>query len=319
MPRSPINGLRSPHARVGRLVYFGRMLDKIRLEARGALPEAYRANLGPVKPPYFDGRCCRFLGIDYAELRARTLEGGCDEEILAWAHGRGTARTDEECVAWNRFMTKLGWRDDRSEALRERCAEFGLPAGSAQTLFELIDLDEARPAGGTRLWESPALSCLIVMGVSGCGKSTVAGSLAKALGWAYIEADLLHPKANVDKMAAGVPLDDADRAPWLEAVRDAIAATVGAGKRVVCACSALKVRYRSVLAPDPGPCRFVHLTGNFELLRSRMLARQGHFMKESMLRSQFEALETPIEALALDVSLEPPAIVERVRGTFELS
>ena len=126
MPRVP--GLRSPHARVGRVIVFGRMLDKIRLHARGALPAEYHANLGESKPQGLDARCCRFLGLDYAPVRARTLRGGCDEEILAWAHVCGAPRRDEECAIWNRFIATIGWRDDRSDALRERAAELG-PAG----------------------------------------------------------------------------------------------------------------------------------------------------------------------------------------------
>ena len=118
MPFVP--GLRSPHARVGRLVVFGRMLDKIRLEARGELPGDYRSNLGDGQPSFFDGRCCRFLGLPYPSLRLRTLQGGCDEEILSWAHAAGAARSDEDCLIWNRYMSKIGWRDDRSETVREQ-------------------------------------------------------------------------------------------------------------------------------------------------------------------------------------------------------
>src|SRR5271169_4956828 len=110
MPSVP--GLRSPHAKVGRIIVFGRMLDKIRLHAKGALPPEYHPNLGEAKPQGFDARCCRFLGVDYAGVRARALEGGCDEEILSWAHERGGPRGDEECAVWNRFIATCGWRDD---------------------------------------------------------------------------------------------------------------------------------------------------------------------------------------------------------------
>lgn len=208
-----IIGLRSPHSRVGRIVCFGRMIDKIRLNALGALPPEYQANLGESRPALFDARCCRFLGIPYEELRARVLQGGCDEEILAWAQSRGASRSDDECIVWNRFMTKIGWRDDRSDALRERTAEFGLAAGAAQTFCELIDLDEERPAGATRSWEPPPVSVVFVMGVAGCGKTTVGRALSGALGWEFVDADGLHSAANLAKMTRGVPLDDADRAP----------------------------------------------------------------------------------------------------------
>src|ERR1022692_1539714 len=191
MPR--VTGLRSPHAKVGRIVVFGRMLDKIRLHARDALPPDYHANLGESRLQLFDARCCRFLGVDYTSLRERALQGGCDEEILRWAHENGTARSDEECVVWNSFMTKIGWRDDRSGALRERAAEYGLAGRRPETFCELIDLDEGRPAGATCSWEPHPLSLVVVMGVSGCGKTTVGQALAGALGWEFRDSDALHP------------------------------------------------------------------------------------------------------------------------------
>ena len=146
MPHVP--GLRSPYAKVGRLVYFGRMLDKIRLHAAGQLPNDYVANLGESNPRVFDGRCCRFLGIAYNDLVARTFAGGTDEEILAWAHARGTPRTDEECTVWNAFMTKLGWRDEVHERLKQRITESGLVGRGIETMFDLIEADEGRPIGG---------------------------------------------------------------------------------------------------------------------------------------------------------------------------
>ena len=306
MPR--VIGLRSPHAKVGRIVHFGRLLDKARLQARAELPPDYHSNLGEG----MDGRCCRFLGVGYADLRGRTLEGGCDEEILAWAHGRGQPRGDEECVVWNRFVTKMGWRDDRSDALAERTREYGLTV-APQTFCELFDADEGRPLGATRSWEGPAIGAIVVMGVSGCGKSTVGRALAAALAWAYVEGDDLHPPANVAKMKAGIPLDDTDRAPWLAAVARAIAEALARGRRVVVACSALKHAYRQVLAPDPGPVRFVYLRGRYEVLRQRMEARSGHFMKEAMLKSQLETLEEPVSALAVDIETSPAALTDRIR------
>jgi carbohydrate kinase (thermoresistant glucokinase family) len=313
-----IIGLRSPHARVGRIVCFGRMLDKIRLHARGLLPADYTGNLGDGKATQFDGRCCRFLGVRYDDLRARTLQGGCDEEILAWAHERGAPRCDDECVAWNRFMTKVGWRDDRSDALRERTVEFGLAPGAAQTMFELIDLDEERPAGGTRSWEAPPVSVVIVMGVAGCGKSTVGRALSGPLGWEFVDGDDLHSPSNVAKMAAGIPLDDSDRAPWLAAVRADIEARVARGARAVVACSALREAYRRAVAPDPANRRFAYLKGDFGLLKARLEARSGHYMKESMLRSQFDALEEPLDALTIGAGQEPGEIAARIRGALGL-
>lgn len=151
MPHVP--GLRSLYAKVGRLVYFGRMLDKIRLHAAGQLPPDYVANLGDAQFYVLDGRCCRFLGIAYADLKARTLTGGTDEELLAWAHAHGTPRTDEECHIWNRFILKLGWRDERSSVLPQRIRDSGLTGKPIETLADHIEFDEGRDPVGDRAWE----------------------------------------------------------------------------------------------------------------------------------------------------------------------
>jgi gluconokinase len=150
MPSVP--GLRSPYLKVGRLVYFGRMLDKIRLHAAGRLPAEYQANLGGGRPNLFDARVCRFLGIRYADLVAHTRQGGADEEILAWCEGHGTTHTDDECEAWNRFMMKIGWRDDRAGVLQERIREYGLAGKPIETFFDLIDYDEGRDPVATKAW-----------------------------------------------------------------------------------------------------------------------------------------------------------------------
>lgn len=152
MPHVP--GLRSCYSKVGRLVYFGRMLDKIRLHAAGALPAAYVANLGDTQFYVLDGRCCRFLGVRYAELKARTLQGGSDEEILAWVHAHGTARTDEECHMWNRFILKLGWRDERSAALTQRIRDSKLEGKPIETVIDHIEYDEGRDPVADRAWEN---------------------------------------------------------------------------------------------------------------------------------------------------------------------
>jgi len=316
MPR--VKGLRSPHAKVGRIVVFGRMLDKIRLHSRGELPAEYQPNLGDVRLPLFDARCCRFLGVPYEEIRARALKGGCDEEVLSWAHSRGMPRTDEDCIIWNRFMTKIGWRDDRSDLLRERAAEYDLGDPVPQTFCELLDLDEGRAPGATRSWEARPVSVVVMMGVSGSGKTTVGRLLAERLLWDFIEGDALHPPGNVEKMAAGVPLDDGDRGPWLRAVRSAIESCTARGGRAVVACSSLKHSYRDVLAPDPADLRFTYLRGDSALFSGRLRGRSGHFMKESLLPSQFEALEEPLEALALDASLAPGVLVDRIQEVLTL-
>lgn len=140
-----IPGLRSPFDQVNGLVYFGRMLDKMRLAAAGKLPEGWQAARGTAAKGSFDWRCCQFLKIDYATLEAEALKGDkSDAELLAWACQHGRQPDDQEIEVWNAFMTKRGWRDAGSQRLNERLAEIGLPPGKVQTMFEFIDLDEGR-------------------------------------------------------------------------------------------------------------------------------------------------------------------------------
>lgn len=139
-----IPDLRSPFVQLGGLVYFARMLDKIRLAAAGRLPEAWLSARGTANPLTFDARCCRFLGISYQDLEAEVLKGRSDDQLLTWAFQTGRKPTDEEIEVWNAFMTKRGWRDAGTQRLHERLAEIGLPAGTVQTMFEFIDLDEGR-------------------------------------------------------------------------------------------------------------------------------------------------------------------------------
>lgn len=139
-----IPGLRSPSSQVGGLVYYGRMLDKIRLAAAGKLPEGWQAARGTAMATSFDARCCRFLKVDYAALEAETLKGRSDEEMLEWAYANGQKPSEEEIEIWNAFMTKRGWRDAGTQRLHERLAEVGLPPGTVETMFEFIDLDEGR-------------------------------------------------------------------------------------------------------------------------------------------------------------------------------
>jgi len=129
------------------------MLDKIRLHAAGQLPADYVENLGDTKTLTLDGRCCRFLGLTYAPLHERTLAGGTDEDILAWAHARGTPRTDEECHMFNRFLLKLGWRDERSAVLPARIRASGLEGKPIETIIDHIEYDEGRDPVAERAWE----------------------------------------------------------------------------------------------------------------------------------------------------------------------
>nr|WP_203416735.1 gluconokinase [Jiangella ureilytica] len=132
---------------------------------------------------------------------------------------------------------------------------------------------------------------LVVMGVSGSGKTTVATRLAQLLDRPFAEADDMHPPANVAKMAAGTPLTDADREPWLRTVRDWLSSQAEQGRSAVVTCSALRRAYRDVLRAAAGGVRFVHLDGDPELIATRMKQRKGHFMPASLLRSQLDTLE----------------------------
>jgi len=139
------------------------------------------------------------------------------------------------------------------------------------------------------------------MGVSGCGKSTIGKLLAERLSCPFLDADEFHPPANVAKMAAGTPLDDADRKPWLELLNGKLRAH----ETAVLACSALKDSYRQTLSKGLDDCRFVHLRGSVELIRSRLAERKHRYMPASLLDSQFAALEAPADAINVDITRPP--------------
>ena len=163
---------------------------------------------------------------------------------------------------------------------------------------------------------------IVVMGVSGSGKSTVARALADSLGWAFAEADEFHPPANVAKMEGGTPLTDEDRWPWLRAIRDWMSEQAARGQSTVVTCSALRRVYRDVLREAASEVRFVHLTGSRDLLAGRMGQRQGHFMPLSLLDSQLATLEVPEpdeRALTLDISAAPEELVRRALAGLHLS
>ncbi len=147
------------------------------------------------------------------------------------------------------------------------------------------------------------------MGVSGCGKTTLGRLLAEQLGWDFFDADDFHPPVNVTKMARGIPLDDQDRAPWLDALRDLIQTYLEEDRSAVLACSALKQRYRDHLSQGDPSVRFVYLRGDYQTILTRMRARGGHYMKPEMLASQFAALEEPQDALVVDVANPPQQII----------
>jgi len=146
------------------------------------------------------------------------------------------------------------------------------------------------------------------MGVSGSGKSTIGKPLAGRLGFAFLDADEFHPPENVAKMAAGTPLTDADRWPWLALLNKKLKEE----KSAVLACSALKQSYREALAQGLPDCRFVHLRGSMELIRARLAERKHRYMPASLLESQFATLEAPADALAVDIAQPPERCVDAI-------
>ncbi|OON59226.1 gluconokinase [Massilia sp. KIM] len=171
------------------------------------------------------------------------------------------------------------------------------------------DLPIAQP-GGTSRW--------VIMGVSGCGKSTIGTALADTFSVPFLEGDAFHPESNVAKMSAGIPLDDQDRAGWLQALAGEIRRAREQGTGLVLSCSALKRRYRDLLRDADPALRFVHLSGPRELIEQRMRQRVDHYMPPSLLDSQFGILE-PLQAdeagLVLDITQPPSTLVERITGT----
>ena len=160
---------------------------------------------------------------------------------------------------------------------------------------------------------------LVLMGVAGCGKSSVGAALAPVLNAVYLDGDDLHPPENIAKMAAGIPLDDTDRAPWLRRCGQRFATA----PRLILGCSALKRAYRDIIRDAAGgPVRFVHLAGSRELIAARMTSRPGHFMPPALLDSQFAALEAPGAdegAVTVDIALPLPALVAAIAAALSAS
>ncbi|MFZ3200061.1 MAG: gluconokinase [Candidatus Acidiferrales bacterium] len=159
---------------------------------------------------------------------------------------------------------------------------------------------------------------VIVMGPEGVGKTTVGTLLARELGRQFVDADDFHPPANIEKMARGIPLTDADRAPWLAALHDAIMHWDAERRNVVLACSALERSYRARLAQN-ADVEFVYLKGSYELIAQRIRTREGHFAHEDLLASQFAILEEPQDAITVDASRTPEEIAEEVRKRLGLA
>ena len=153
---------------------------------------------------------------------------------------------------------------------------------------------------------------VIVMGVTGAGKTTIGSLFAKQMAWEFADADSFHSAANKAKMHQGIPLTDADRAPWLQAMRDAIVQWIAQNKNVVLACSALKHTYRDELRVGE-EVKFVYLRGSQTLITERLEHRHGHFAGESILADQFAVLEEPRNAIAIDINAKPEEIVQEIR------
>ncbi len=174
----------------------------------------------------------------------------------------------------------------------------------------------ARPRGRV------APSIVVIMGVSGSGKTTIGTLLARRLDWEFADADWFHPPANIEKMHSGTPLTDEDRWPWLNAIAAWIDATRRAGGRGVVTCSALKRRYRRIIVGDRPDVRLVYLKGDMSLIARRIAARHEHFMPSQLLQSQFDELEEPgADENPTIVSIEPPPheMVAQILATLELA
>jgi gluconokinase len=163
---------------------------------------------------------------------------------------------------------------------------------------------------------------VVVMGVSGCGKTTVALGIAQATGVLFAEADDFHSRANVEKMRAGIPLDDEDRWPWLRDLATWMGERASEGRSTVIACSALKRAYRDVLSEGPPSVDFVHLDGPAEVIRERLSTREGHYMPASLLDSQLaslQRLEPDERGTVLDLSLPPDELVVQAVARLHLA
>jgi gluconokinase len=159
---------------------------------------------------------------------------------------------------------------------------------------------------------------VILMGVSGVGKTTVGEMLARETGWVLYDADDFHAPVNIEKMRSGIPLTDEDRWPWLDRLNAVLREAEQQGRSAILACSALKERYRDRLAQQLDSVRWVHLTGDFGLIKQRIDARKGHYMTAKLLESQFAALEPPRDAVVVDVGSEPKELAAQVLAALGL-
>ncbi len=154
---------------------------------------------------------------------------------------------------------------------------------------------------------------IVLMGVCGCGKTTIGEALAEQLQWPLYDGDDFHPPANVEKMRQGTPLTDEDRLPWLQILADEMGKCLAQGQSALLACSALKQHYRDILVAGRDQIRIVHLKGDKELIQQRLARRQHRYMPASLLDSQFAALEAPRDAIEVDISPDPQTIARHIK------
>ena len=159
---------------------------------------------------------------------------------------------------------------------------------------------------------------VVIMGVAGCGKTTIGKRLAKVLDAAFEEGDAYHDANNVEKMRAGTPLTDADRAPWLARLADAMDGWLAEGRRTVLACSALKAVYREALIGEREGVALVHLTGDEALIHARLAARHNHYMPPTLLTSQLATLEPPVDCITAEIDAAPDEMVAKIRSRLQL-
>lgn len=159
---------------------------------------------------------------------------------------------------------------------------------------------------------------IVLMGVSGCGKTRIGEALTQTMGWPFYDGDDYHPKANIDKMSQGMPLNDDDRQPWLEELHKIIREHLDRGIDVIVSCSALKAKYRETLRGDLENVHFVHLAGSAEVIYERLQHRNGHFMKAEMLQSQFADLEIPQDALSVSIDQPVNKVVAEIADKLNL-